>query len=437
VNDPPTIDPDWAPFGAKAGGENVCDEQTDTFPVVAFFRFKFRGRDIDNTCPEIRAQILNFLDPLVGTVYVCGARHQDGYTGADKGSFNCSDGRPLTTVEFLEPYQPAHFELSIIPYPHYNGKLELDLIIWDPELFSYSANFKLRVRPINDLPSVVAGKTSVSLEYYEKQAGGALKEITCDCDKDTPSFTVIEHESRELRDSGGKTIKNQEGTVTTTATTAVETENKLDPGDLVLVYRLRTAVQDRDFFFGYSLNMTGHIIHGRWVPELSDNDRNNDISKRDENNRACTFVGLYTVICYEEVNVLNSWLTTIGLALIIDDGAESATGVFLLDDKGSVDWLHRPLATGFTIEFFRPNDDDELAAPIAAIVILPVIAAATAAAIAAAWIALGQRAQDYAGASFDAFAVSTGSGGHASPLYDAQGLDCTSAIYAGDGATAV
>jgi hypothetical protein len=334
----------------------------------------------------------------------------------------------LKTITRFPAYAPAHFELSIIPYPHWNGIIELDLVIWDPELFSYSANFKLRVRPINDLPSVVAGKTSVGLEYYEKVADG-LRAITCECAEDTPSFKVIEHESRELRETGGETIKDQEGTASTSGTAAIETENDIDPGDLVLVYRLRTAVQDRDFFFNYYLNMTGHMIHGRWVEELSDESSDNDATKRAT--RACTFVGLYTVICYEEVNILNSWLTTIGLALIIDDGAESATGVFLLDDKGSIDWLKRPLATGFTIEFFRPKDDDELVAPIAAIVILPVIAAATAAAIAAAWIALGQRAQDYAGASFDAFAVSTGSGGHASPLYDAQGLDCTSAIYAG------
>jgi len=135
------------------------------------------------------------------------------------------------------------------------------------------------------------------------------------------------------------------------------------------------------------------------------------------------------VVCWEELNIVNSWLLQVGLALTIDTGAESATGLFILDDKGSIDWLDRPLATGFTIEFFRPEDDDELAAPIAAIVILPVIAAATAAAIAAAWIALGQRAQDYAGASFDAFAVTTGTGGHASPLYDAQGLEVQSALY--------
>jgi hypothetical protein len=227
VNDPPTIHPDWAPF-ANAGGENVCDEQTDTFPVVAFFRFKFRGRDIDNTCGQIEAEILNFLDPLVGTVYVCGERHQEGYRGPDKGSYNCSDGIPLKTITRFPAYAPAHFELSIIPYPHWNGIIELDLVIWDPELFSYSANFKLRVRPINDLPSVVAGKTSVGLEYYEKVADG-LRAITCECAEDTPSFKVIEHESRELRETGGETIKDQEGTASTSGTAAIETENDIDP----------------------------------------------------------------------------------------------------------------------------------------------------------------------------------------------------------------
>jgi len=72
---------------------------------------------------------------------------------------------------------------------------------------------------------------------------------------------------------------------------------------------------------------------------------------------------------------------------------------------------------------FKPEDPEVLVTPVAAIVILPVIAAATAAAIAAAWFALGQRATEYAGAGFDAFAVQTASGGSISPLYDDQGLD--------------
>jgi hypothetical protein len=429
VNDPPTIEAYWYPIWAEAGGENVCDEQTDTFPVVAFYRFKFRGRDIDNTCGEIRGQILNFLDPLVATAWVCGPQHQPDYTGPlEKGSFNCSDGFNLTTVEFIEPYEPAFFEVSIIPYPHWNGIIELDLVIWDPELFSYSANFKLRVRPINDLPSVVEGKTSVAVEYYERVGRDNYKQI--EHDGESASFKVTEHESVEFRDSGGEVIQQAKGSVSAQTATTLETDNGLQAGDIVTVYRLRTSVQDRDFFFNYWLNMTGHVIHGQWVPTLSEL-HGNGPNKRDvEQNNACTFIGLYTVTCYEEVNVLNSWLINVGLALIIDDGADSAVGLFILNDEGSIDWLDRPLASGFTIEFYRPKDDDELVAPIAAIVILPVIAAATAAAIAAAWIALGQRAQDYAGASFDAFAVSTGQGGHSSPLYDAQGLEVTSALYA-------
>jgi hypothetical protein len=426
INDPPTIVPLWP--SASAGGENVCDENTNTFPVVAFFRFKFNGRDIDNKCPEIKAQILNFLDKFVGNVYVCGPEHQ-GHNA--RGSYNCSDGRLLTSVEFIEPYEPAHFELSIIPYPHWNGIIELDLVIWDPELPSYPANFKLRVRPINDYPTVVAGATSAGVEYYKKELSG--REITytpIDHQGDTASFTITERNSQEFRDIGGEVLGDREGTATAATQQELEEGNNLQPGELQVAYRLRTKVQDRDFFFGYHLNMSAALIHGFWIPSLGNN--GNSATKRNEQGdelSICKFTSSSIFTCRAEINDLNAYLLNVGLVLAVDDDSESAVGLFLLNDTGSIDWLDRPLAGGFIIEFFKPDEDEVLAAPIAAVVILPVIAAATAAAIAAAWIALGQRASDYAGASFDAFAVSTGQGGNASPLYDAKGLEVTSALY--------
>jgi len=105
--------------------------------------------------------------------------------------------------------------------------------------------------------------------------------------------------------------------------------------------------------------------------------------------------------------------------------------VFLLNDTGSIDKWDRPLASGFLVEFYVPPAVEVLATPIAAIVVLPVIAAVTAASIAAAWLLLGSRAEQYVGASFDAFAADMGTGGNTSPLYDAKGLDVESPLYNG------
>jgi len=227
---------------------------------------------------------------------------------------------------------------------------------------------------------------------------------------------------------GGELLKAVEGTAKAETSEALVKDNNLKVDELLVVYRLRTAVQDRDFFFGYNLNITGHIIHGVFVPQLSE--AKNGVNKRAPVKPPCSFDGLYTVDCRAEVNVLNSWLSNIGFAVSVDDNADSAITLFIINDTGSIDWLDRPLAAGFVVEFFKPLPVPILAAPIAALVILPVIAAATAAALAAAWIVLGQRAQDYAGASFDKFEVSQGIGGHSSPLYDDLGLEVTSALYA-------
>jgi len=149
----------------------------------------------------------------------------------------------------------------------------------------------------------------------------------------------------------------------------------------------------------------------------------------------CVFIGDSSVWCRQTITHLNTFLLTVGLPLTLTSHTSDSVGIFLINDEGNIDKWSRPLRGGFTIEFIPPEPVTGLAVPIAAIVVLPVIAAVTAAAIAAAWLVLGQRAQEYVGASFDAFAVSPEGGCNASPLYDAKGLECTSALYQGDNAS--
>jgi len=364
----------------------------------------------------------------VGNVYVCGPQHQNG----GPGSFNCSDGKLLKSVEFLDPYEPAHWELSIIPYPHWNGIISLDLVIWDPELFSYSANFKLTVRPINDPPTIVLQSTSVHVEYYKhddtKQNSPWVR--IEHSGSDTASFSLKEKDPAEYRDRGGQVLdEKKDGSQKSDTATTLQTDNNLKQGELKTVYRLRTTIQDRDFFFGYDINVTGSLINGQWIPALAKANSGNNKRFKQDPNKICAFDGLYTVNCRAEINDLDEWMTTVGFPLVIDAGSDLAIGLFILNDTGSIDWLGRPLATGFVIEFYPPKKPAVLAAPIAAVVILPVIAAATAAAIAAAWIVLGKRATEYAGAGFDQFDVVGSQGATRSPLYDDGGLDVTSGIY--------
>jgi len=183
------------------------------------------------------------------------------------------------------------------------------------------------------------------------------------------------------------------------------------------VDRVRTSVQDIDFFFEYHLILNATLIHAVWVPSLM------------PPVHPCWFKGPLQVHCDDEIRALNVFLLSGGFPVLLDEDTESALGIFILNDTGSIDKWDRPLASGFVIEFFKPDELLILAAPIAALVILPVIAAVTAAAIAAAWILLGSRATEYAGAGFESMMVSHAAGGNASPLYDAKGLEVQSALY--------
>jgi hypothetical protein len=273
----------------------------------------------------------------------------------------------------------------------------------------------------------VAGSTSVVVEYYtiDTALDGTTTYTQLDYSGESATYAITEVNTDAEHRLQGVPIVASDGSQKASTVTDLATSTGVDPSAIHTVYRLRTEVQDAyDFYFGYSLNISAAIIHGEFIPELMINPQ-----KRVDYSGGCIFYGGLSLTCEADITVLNAYLRTIGFAVTIDHGADSAVVLVLLNDTGNIDWLDRPLAAGFSVQFFAPAPDDQLLAPIAAVVILPIIAAATAAAIAAAWLFLGQRASEYAGAQFDAFAVTTGAGGNTSPLYDAKGLEVTSALY--------
>jgi hypothetical protein len=441
VNDPPTLvrlcrgtDPGCPE--AQIGERVVFDENTTTFPEsIRFYRIRFGGTDSDNVNLDLNARILSLVNPLEAAVFVCGPKHLTGGVGKK----DCSDGYRLTTIEDL-PYaiepENAMWEISIIGYPHWNGPLRLEFEIRDLDIGSIPGTFHISIRPINDIPSIVASATSVAVEYYEQRAGTAevlTRVKPSGRAGESASFTISDALAEGSRLLQGKSIIAKSEGTQQSAPPEIE---GVDPENLVIVYRLKTKLQDIDFFFEKSLNLTAHLLSAEFVRtdfEWDVKEPATPTTKRaafiPEQYGPCTYYTPFDINCQIDIVSLNAWLQLAGFPIKLDDGVESAVALFLLGDLGNVDYLDRPLFTGFTIEFYKP--EEELATPIAAVVILPVIAAATAAAIAAAWILLGQRASDYAGASFDAFAVTTATNGHRSPLYDDKGREVNSPLYTG------
>jgi len=287
-------------------------------------------------------------------------------------------------------------------------------------LSSDPATCIIKVWPINDPPTIVKGATTIVGEYYTKSGSGANTAdwVAIKADPDKTKFEIYDDLSADIKkldatplleSSAGSDNKNS------------PINNKTTNQAVYRIDRLRTEVQDIDFFFEYHLIMNATLIHAQWIPALM------------PIGYPCWFLGPLVVNCDDEITRLNNFLLVGGFPILMDADADEAVGIFILNDTGNIDKWNRPLATGFTIVFYRPKKHEDLGTPIAAIVILPVIAAVTAASILAAWILLGQRAQDYAGAGFEALMVTQGGGGNCSPLYDAQGLEVTSALYQGHG----
>jgi len=412
VNDPPVLHPQWF----KPPQEVECDEDT-------FVKVWFNASDIDSPLSVLTAEAILVLDSLSAKMYTCG--------GVEDLNSNCSGTERFISGGLGLPFakwSDGVWNVSFIPEPNWNGKLYMVFIVWDEFLMSNAEPVKVRVWPINDAPTIVKGSTSIKREYYDtgiakkpdpKRAviDSAEEWTLVTASPEEVAYTIHDARAAKEKDLPGVLLEKKgdpKGTIPTLPEQAANTKN-----EVVTIYRLRTKLQDIDFFFQYSLNMTASLIHAVWVPALF------------APNRPCEFNGLHTVICYQEILKLNDYLSISGLPILIDDDSDSAIGLFLLDDTGNIDKWQRPLLSGFTIEFWKGEDIEEVVVPIAAVVILPVIAAATAAAVAAAWFTLGNRARDYAGASFDAFAVTNQAGGNVSPLYDPKGLEVNSALYAG------
>jgi len=267
------------------------------------------------------------------------------------------------------------------------------------------------------------------VEYFGQNTAGDLRPVAT---KGESASWVIhdEHAAAELK-LKGSLLDSHTGTESVDKSTVTDKLKKDE--QLVTVYQVRTKIQDIDFYFGYNLNITANLIRATFLPQA--NNKTTASGKRGGavivTETPCVFTGDKTVVCVAEITHINHFLTDVGLPIVVSKGATDAVGLFLIGDHGSIDKWNRPLEGGFTIVLIPPSEPAGLAVPIAALVILPVIAAVTAAAIAAAWILLGQRAQDYAGASFDAFSVASEGGGSVSPLYDSRGLEVHSSIYAG------
>jgi len=397
VNDPPVLVPHWAPAGAPIGNE--CDEDT-------WVRVNFTATDIDSPLSVLRAETLLLLDGFQSALWTCAGTETEK---CDKPKENF-----IKTIGPFKKVSDAFWEVSFIPYPDWNGKLKMEFVVWDEFLSSDPETCLVKVWPINDPPTVVKGATTITGEYYTKATNGTYVPFP-DADKDHTKFNVYDDKAADERQLEAQVIDTSDGTISTKSQQILKDGSK--NSKVYRIDRLRTSVQDIDFFFEYHLILNASLIHATWVPSLM------------TANHPCWFHGPLQVNCDAEIRALNVFLLSGGFPVLLDDDVDSGLGIFILNDTGSIDKWDRPLASGFVIEFFRPETLTVLAAPIAALVILPVIAAVTAASIAAAWILLGSRAEAYAGAGFESMMVSNSAGGNASPLYDAKGLECESALY--------
>jgi len=378
---------------------------------------------------------LLLLSPFQVVMYTC-ANAQD--VNCSLTSWNKADGNGnITRVS------PGFWKVSFLAYPDWNGDFKQEFILGNGVVNSLPVSLHGRVLPIDDPPTMVVSATTMVVEYYTctkaavcslGQSGQETVTFGIYADPPTtagglPASSITKRQSTLVYSVSGSSASNPPSCTTT---------NNCD--HVIRVDRLRTEVADIDFRFGYHLMVNMSLIRATLALHLID-----------FTTAPCYPTGDYQLNCWAEITHLNAFLSGPGIPFMIDDGqntnglqqkrqtstsstttASAGIAVILVNDTGNIDKWDRWLASGYVIEWVLPVPPVVTSAPIAAVVILPVIAAVTAAAIAAAWILLGQRAQDYAGASFDAFSASTTGGGNASPLYDAKGLEVQSALYNGN-----
>eukprot|EP01127_Copromyxa_protea_P004143 TRINITY_DN139_c0_g1_i1.p1 TRINITY_DN139_c0_g1~~TRINITY_DN139_c0_g1_i1.p1 ORF type:complete len:3458 (+),score=831.05 TRINITY_DN139_c0_g1_i1:619-10374(+) len=440
VNDPPVFVPLW--LSDDSGLDNECDEDT-------FLRLRFTATDIDSDCNSLEADAMVVLESLQASLYTCASEtapecdvqpyicpaQEEGVPFCNSSLVvpeNCVvSGNLVDGIKRIKKVGPAIWEVSLVPFRNWNGKLKLKFIVRDEcndedgcDLFSELASVVVHVRPINDPPSIVAGASAARLEFYNDNRD-AGKEWNPLPGQNREDYTLIQSTGHQspiaIYEVNSDDAIEREGSLLEKYVPSVQPPKVIeDPSKpIVNVYRLTTKIQDVDFVTQYHLRMNSTLIGGSFVPQLM------------SENAPCTFDNYYTAECDTDIIKFNNFLSSEGFAVTIDDEQDSAVCLFLLNDTGNVDKLNRPLAAGFMIIVSRDPEEEEVLIPVAAIVILPVVAAATAASVAAAWLLLGQRAQEYAGASFDAFAATGSSSGTQSPLYDAQGREAISPLYQG------
>jgi len=372
VDDPPTLIPLWL---TEDGLENACPEDT-------FLKLRWTAEDIDNTCDQLSSQILNLVQHTSATLYQCNSTNNVNGTGA----FNCSDNNAITTIEYINQTTKlnlvpgainctsgnVYWEISVIGFPNWNGNLRLYLVIWDPERYSEQESALVTFWPVNDPPSIVKTKTRIDIEKYSFHnatdggyylIGTALGGV---------NFTIYDDLAVDERTLEGENVysDSQRTRLQQEATpTIVQNLNSSE----VLIYRVRTQVQDVDFYFGHTLGIYGRIINGFWVNP-------NDLVRT-----IIQSAGVDCNITSNELNCtgiigpFNIWLTNVGFPFVFLNESTTGYGLFTLYDFGNIDRWDRPLETNFTIAWYAPPPDNSYSVPIAAIAILPIVAAATAA----------------------------------------------------------
>jgi len=418
----PVLHPGW---NAALGELLIFDEDYYGFS-------NFSGTNIGTPIDQVFASSLLLLSPFQVVMYTCaGATSVNCSTPA----WNKANGNGNITRIY-----PGFWKVSFVAYHNWNGDFKQEFILGNGVVNSLPVSLHGRVLPIDDPPNLVISATTVSVEYYTctKSAVCSLAQsgqegVAFDIYEDPPT-TIDGAAAASITKRDSTLVYSQSGSSAANPPACDSTQSTCD--HVIRVDRLRTEVQDVDFRFGYKLMYNMSLIRATLALHLID-----------FTHAPCYPTGNYQLNCWAEITHLNAYLSGPGIPLMIDNGQNEAglaskrdstttstsggIAVILLNDTGNIDKWNRWLTTGYVIEWFLPLPPVVSTAPIAAVVILPVIAAVTAAAIAAAWILLGQRAQDYAGASFDAFSASTQGGGNASPLYDSKGLECDSPLYNG------
>ena len=409
------------------------------FDEDTFLRVNISATDIDSPLSALRLETLTVMRRQECSLFNCIGTVSDDCTYRTGSHRNTA-----LSVGPVTKWADARWIVSYKSYPNWNGKVVVTFVAYDEfGLKSDAVSCPVRILPINDLPSLVEGSTSCHGEYYTTNPNATVgKRVTAD-----PGYELVEKrnkwtypssswETEEFKLVPGATPDKTE--VHIYARIAVTSDRPKGEvleefkGDyhppkktqsknekVVRVNRIKFELIDVDFYFDWPLMMNVSLIHATFVPGLM------------TGSSPCVMLDTVNarMQCSQEITVLNVFTGQYGFPVVIDDNADSALFIILVNDTGNLDKWNRPLAGGFTIEIIKPTEDEPLVVPIAAIAILPIIAALTAASIAAAWILLGQRANEYAGAAFDAFAVANHTGGNVNVLYDAKDLEVESALY--------